>query len=91
MAGSSLLNEDEKTWERMFRTSGALYRVREIELDRVGLSLSQAAVLYFLSTSRDPLTPMRLSRLTPASHGEPRTDQEDERHAQEELGQDLSD
>jgi DNA-binding MarR family transcriptional regulator len=64
MAAPPLLNEDEKTWERMFRTSGALYRLREIELDRVGLSLSQAAVLYFLSTSAEPLTPMKIARLT---------------------------
>jgi DNA-binding MarR family transcriptional regulator len=63
MADSLLRNEDEKTWERMFRTSGALYRLREMELDRVGLSLSQAAVLYFLKTSPEPLTPMKISRL----------------------------
>ena len=64
MSDSPLVNEDEKTWEKMFRTSGALYRLREMELDRVGLSLSQAAVLYFLSTSPEPLTPMKISRLT---------------------------
>ncbi|MDM7999770.1 MAG: MarR family transcriptional regulator [Dehalococcoidia bacterium] len=70
MSGTVRLNEDEKTWERIFRTSGALYRLREMELDRVGLSLSQAAALYFLKTSPEPLTPMKISRLI---HKQPHT------------------
>jgi len=70
MADLPLFNEDEKTWEKLFRTSGALYRLREMELARVGLSLMQAAVLYFLSISPEPLTPMKISRLL---HRQPHT------------------
>lgn len=63
MPNSTDLNEDEKTWERLFRTAAALHRTRELELARVGITLPQAAVLYFLATSPEPLTPMKLSRL----------------------------
>jgi len=70
LANLTLLNEDEKTWERIFKTSTALYRLREMELDRVGLSLSQAGVLYFAKTSPEPLTPMKISRLI---HKQPHT------------------
>ncbi len=70
MVDSVHLNEDEKTWERIFVTFAALQRVREVELGRVDVSISQAAVLYFLKTSTEPLTPMKLSRLI---HKEPHT------------------
>jgi DNA-binding MarR family transcriptional regulator len=70
MANSVHLNEDEKTWERIFITAAALERTRELELARVGISLPQAAVLYFLKTSSEPLTPMKLSRLI---HKQPHT------------------
>jgi DNA-binding MarR family transcriptional regulator len=70
MAEPVQLNEDEKTWERIFITFAALQRVREVELARVGVSISQAAVLYFLKTSPEPLTPMKLSRLI---HRQPHT------------------
>jgi DNA-binding MarR family transcriptional regulator len=70
MDDSVRLNEDEKTWERIFITSAALQRARELELAPVDISLPQAAVLYFLKTSSEPLTPMKLSRLI---HKEPHT------------------
>ncbi|MBN2098185.1 MAG: winged helix-turn-helix transcriptional regulator [Dehalococcoidia bacterium] len=57
------LNEDEKTWETVFRTAAALERTRQLELSRVGIRLPQAAILHFLGTSREPLTPVKLSRL----------------------------
>jgi DNA-binding MarR family transcriptional regulator len=40
-----------------------LQRARELELARVALTIPQAGVLYFLKTSKEPLTPMKLSRL----------------------------
>jgi len=70
MANPVQLNEDEKTWERIFITSAALQRARELELVSTGITLPQAAVLYFLKTSSEPLTPMKLSRLI---HKEPHT------------------
>lgn len=62
MPTSPLQNEDEKTWARLFRTAGALYRLRELELDRVRLYLSEASTLYYLSVSTEPVTPSKLSR-----------------------------
>jgi DNA-binding MarR family transcriptional regulator len=62
-AGSLQLSEDEKTLERIFRTLGALYRLRELELNRLGLSLLEAAVLYFVKTSSYPLTCAQISRM----------------------------
>ena len=70
MADSVKLNEDEKTWERIFVTVAALHRARELELAEAQITLPQAAVLYFLKTSPEPLTPMKLSRLI---HKEPHT------------------
>jgi len=63
MADSIELNEHERTWTNLNITYVALRRARELELARVGLTIPQAGVLYFLSTSEEPLTPMKLSRL----------------------------
>jgi len=58
------MNENEKTWVRLFRAHTVLERAREMELSRVGITLPQAAVLYFLGTARETLTPTKLARLT---------------------------
>ncbi|MCX5992286.1 MAG: MarR family transcriptional regulator [Chloroflexi bacterium] len=58
------MNENEKTWVRLFRTHTVLERAREMELSRVGITLPQAAVLYFLGTASETLTPTKLARLT---------------------------
>lgn len=58
------MNENEKTWVRLFRAYTVLERAREMELSRVGITLPQAAVLYFLGTARETLTPTKLARLT---------------------------
>lgn len=58
------MNENEKTWVRLFKAYTVLERAREMELSRVGLTLPQAAVLYFLGTARETLTPAKLARLT---------------------------
>ena len=58
------MNENEKTWVRLFRAYTVLERAREMELSRIGITLPQAAVLYFLGTARETLTPTKLARLT---------------------------
>ena len=58
------MNENEKTWVRLFRAYTVLERAREMELSRVGITLPQAAALYFLGTARETLTPTKLARLT---------------------------
>jgi DNA-binding MarR family transcriptional regulator len=56
------LNEHERAWENLAVTYMTLERARELELGKVGLTIPQAGVLYFLKTSKEPLTPMKLSR-----------------------------
>ena len=63
MKDAAQMNENEKTWERLVVTYTVLERARELELGQAGLSLPQAAVIYFLKTAREPLTPSKLSRL----------------------------
>ncbi len=63
MKDAAQLNENEKTWERLVVTYTVLERAREVELGQAGLSLPQAAVIYFLKIAREPLTPSKLSRL----------------------------
>ena len=57
------LTEHERAFENLAITYMTLRRARELELDRIGLTIPQAGVLYFLKTSKEPLTPMKLSRL----------------------------
>ena len=63
MKDAAQMNENEKTWERLVVTYTILERARELELGQAGLSLPQAAVIYFLKTVEGPLTPSKLSRL----------------------------
>ena len=63
MTDSTGLSENERAWENLAVTYMTLQRARELELDRVGLTICRAGVLYFLKTSKEPLTPMKLSRL----------------------------
>jgi len=63
MTSSRRLTDDEKTWENLYSTFYTLQRAREIELAKTGLSIPQAGILHFLSTSKEALTPMKLSRL----------------------------
>jgi MarR family transcriptional regulator, organic hydroperoxide resistance regulator len=63
MANSLQLNDHERTWANLNVTYMALRRARDLELARVGLTMPQAGVLWFLATSKEPLTPMKLSRL----------------------------
>ncbi|MCX5991918.1 MAG: MarR family winged helix-turn-helix transcriptional regulator [Chloroflexi bacterium] len=63
MKDAAQMNGNEKTWERLVVTYTILERARELELGQAGLSLPQAAVIYFLKTVEGPLTPSKLSRL----------------------------
>jgi len=63
MTSSRYLTDDEKPWENLYSTFYTLQRAREIELAKVGLSIPQAGILHFLATSKEALTPMKLSRL----------------------------
>jgi DNA-binding MarR family transcriptional regulator len=58
------LTENEKTWENLVVSYNTLQRARELELAKVGLTIAQAGVLYFVATSAEPLTPMKLSRVS---------------------------
>jgi DNA-binding MarR family transcriptional regulator len=62
MTDSTDLSEHERAWENLAVTYMTLERARELELGKVGLTIPQAGVLYFLKTSKEPLTPMKLSR-----------------------------
>jgi len=62
MIDSTELSQNERAWENLAITYMTLERARELELGKVGLTIPQAGVLYFLKTSKEPLTPMKLSR-----------------------------
>jgi len=62
MIDSTELSHNERAWENLAITYMTLERARELELGKVGLTIPQAGVLYFLKTSKEPLTPMKLSR-----------------------------
>jgi DNA-binding MarR family transcriptional regulator len=62
MTDSLPLSDHERAWENLAVTFMTLQRARELELARIGLTIPQAGVLYFLETSEEPLTPMKLSR-----------------------------
>lgn len=50
-------------WLRLQMATTALNRARELELAKIGLNTSQAEILYCLKIAREPMTPMRLSRM----------------------------
>ena len=55
------LSEHERAWENLAVTYMTLQRAREMELGKIGLTMPQAGVLYFLKTTKEPLTPRSLS------------------------------
>ena len=63
MPDSTELSEHERAFENLAITYMALQRARELELGQIGLTIPQAGVLYFLKASKEPLMPMKLSRL----------------------------
>jgi len=64
------MNENEIAWAELSVTSTILRRAWEMELARVGLTVPQALVLIMVSSSKESLTPMKLSKLL---HREPHT------------------
>jgi DNA-binding MarR family transcriptional regulator len=64
------VEQDRQLWTLLNQTHHAIWRARERELDESGLSAIQAAVLFFVSTVEEPVTPAVLSRLL---HREPHT------------------
>ena len=63
MADSIELGKHERAWENLAGTYVVLQRARELELDKVGLTMAQAMVLYLVKSSKEPLTPVKLARL----------------------------
>lgn len=64
------LTENQKNWMRLETIMAVMERARSLELAKSGINIPQAAVLYGLKTSAEPLTPMRLARMM---HKQPHT------------------
>jgi MarR family transcriptional regulator, organic hydroperoxide resistance regulator len=64
------LTENQKEWLRLETIMAVMERARSLELAKSGINIPQAAVLYGLKTSAEPLTPMRLARMM---HKQPHT------------------
>jgi DNA-binding MarR family transcriptional regulator len=64
------LTENQKVWMRLETIMAVMERARSLELAKSGINIPQAAVLYGLKTSAEPLTPMRLARMM---HKQPHT------------------
>ncbi len=70
MADSIELSKNQKDWLRLETIMAVMERARNLELAKSGINIPQAAVLYGLKTSAEPLTPMRLARMM---HKQPHT------------------
>jgi len=71
MMGESIeLNEMQKAYMRMATVMAVIDRARDLELARIGLNVPKASVLYCLRISKEPVTPMKLSRMM---HKQPHT------------------
>jgi DNA-binding MarR family transcriptional regulator len=70
MSGPVELTGNQKSWMRVQTMMAVLERARNLELAKVGLNTPQSEILYCLKTSKEPLTPMRLSRMM---HKQPHT------------------
>lgn len=64
------LTENQKMWLRLQTVMAVMERARNLELARISLNIPQAEVLYCLSVSTEPVTPMRLARMM---HKQPHT------------------
>jgi DNA-binding MarR family transcriptional regulator len=63
MTDSTGFSDNERAYVNLARTHMILERAIQLELTRVGLTIPQAGVLYFLNATKVPLTPMKLARL----------------------------
>ena len=69
-AMGSNAEQESQLWALLNQTHHAIWRSRERELDDIGLSAIQAALLQLVSTLEGPVTPALLSR---SLHREPHT------------------
>jgi DNA-binding MarR family transcriptional regulator len=70
MSESIELTENQKAWMRLETLMSVMERARNLELAKSGLNIPQASVLYCLKIAKEPLTPMKLSRMM---HKQPHT------------------
>lgn len=70
MGEISELTKNQETWNRMVTVMIIWERARNLELAKIGINMVQAEVLHRAKTARDPLTPMKLSRIM---HRQPHT------------------
>jgi MarR family 2-MHQ and catechol resistance regulon transcriptional repressor len=70
MAGIVELTGGMKDWSRLQMATAALNRARDLELAKIGLNMPQAEILYCVKTAKEPMTPMKLSRMM---HKQPHT------------------
>ena len=70
MSESIELTENQKSWMRLETLMAVMERARNLELAKSGLNIPQASVLYSLKIAKEPLTPMKLSRMM---HKQPHT------------------
>ena len=64
------LTENQKAFLRLQTMTAVLDRARDLELATIGLNMPQALALYYLKTSKEPITPMKLARMM---HKQPHT------------------
>jgi len=70
MAESNKLSETQKAFLQFATVWAVVERARNLELARIGLNMPQAEVLFCLKVSKEPMTPMKLSRMM---HKQPHT------------------
>jgi DNA-binding MarR family transcriptional regulator len=70
MPDSIELTDNQRAWLRLQTMTAIMERSRNLELAKIGLNIPQAQLLYCLSTSKEPMTPMKLARMM---HKQPHT------------------
>ena len=58
------LTENQKSYIQMGTAWAVIERARNLELAKIGLNIPEAQLLYYLKVSKEPLTPMKLARMT---------------------------
>jgi len=70
MAKTMELTENQKAYLQIQTVTSVFDRARNLELAKIGLNIPQAQVLNCLKISKEPMTPMKLSRMM---HKQPHT------------------
>jgi DNA-binding MarR family transcriptional regulator len=63
MKKSIELTANQKTWMQIETVFAITQRARDLELAKIGLTIQQAMVLYYVKISPEPVTPMKLARI----------------------------